>query len=182
MNKNFYLTVSALFVAINMVMASIAYYLKIPIYMDTFGTMLGVRLLGLHYGIGIAVVSALVNSNFDIFALYFLPTHIVTSIMLEIIIRKGKMGKWNDFLKAAFIGIPAAIVGAMITAYIFGGITSAGSSIILSFLSKTGLSLVVSAFVVQIATDYLDKFIMLKLINTVMGMVPNRILEKFRRI
>lgn len=182
MKKNFYLTVSALFVAINVILASLALYSRIPIYMDTLGIMLGVRLLGFKYGVGIAIASSLVNSNFDIFALYFFPAHLTVAIMMEFILRNKKLNALNDFLKAAIMGIPAAIVGAIITAYIFGGITSSGSSVILAFLNKAGLSLVASAFVVQIATDYLDKLFLYKLMKFIIKMLPNRILEKFRRV
>ena len=106
MKKNFYLTVSALFVAINVILASLALYSRIPIYMDTLGIMLGVRLLGFKYGVGIAIASSLVNSNFDIFALYFFPAHLTVAIMMEFILRNKKLNSLNDFLKAAIMGIP----------------------------------------------------------------------------
>lgn len=182
MRNSFKLTVSALFVAINVILASIALYSRLPIYMETLGTMLGVRLLGLKYGIGIAIASALVNSLYDVYAVYFLPTAIIVAIMVEFLLRSNKMNEWNDFIKAGVVSVPSATMGAMIAAFVFGGITSSGSSIILAFLNKMGLSLVMSAFVVQIATEYLDKLIVLKLLKVILDMLPNRILEKFRRI
>ena len=59
----------------------------------------------------------------------------------------------------AAITLPGTMVSSFISAYVFGGVTSSGSSIIVQGLKHLGCNLVVSAFVVQIVTEYADRFI-----------------------
>ena len=49
------------------------------------------------------------------------------------------------------------IISSCITAFLFGGITSSGSTVLVQLLAKTPLGMVGSCFVVQFITDYIDR-------------------------
>ena len=73
------------------------------------------------------------------------------------------------------ITIPGTIVSSIITAVLFGGITSSGSTIIVQLLNKAGLGLTASVFVVQIMTDYLDRILSLVLVAFLLRMIPREL-------
>ena len=52
---------------------------------------------------------------------------------------------------------PIYIISSCITAFLFGGITSSGSTVLVQLLAKTPLGMVGSCFVVQFITDYIDR-------------------------
>ena len=120
----YYQCLASLGALLNIIGSFIAFTLHLPIYMDSLGTILITKTLGLKYGIitGIAG-SLLAGFIFDIYSFYYLPVQIVVAIMTNLPYQnKSLLGK------ALLIAIPASLVGAVITAYIFSGITSSGSS------------------------------------------------------
>ena len=72
------------------------------------------------------------------------------------------------------ITIPSTIASSCITAFLFGGITSSGSTILVQLLARTPLGLVVSCFVVQFITDYIDRVICLYMV-----VILNKVLKKY---
>ena len=71
----FIITFTAICIALNYVGANIALFLKLPIYLDTFGTILASLVLGPIFGVGTAVASALISAfTTDISAIYFSPS------------------------------------------------------------------------------------------------------------
>lgn len=181
-NKVFNLMISTLFVTINIVLANISFNLKLPLFLDTLGTMLGTRLLGLPYGLLIATAGSVVNSFYDPFSIPYLPTYIATAFMIFLVYKNEKLKKFPIFLKAIIVTLPSAIIGGLITAYVFGGITSSGTSIIVSTLRKFGFSLAQSAMIVQIIFEYLDKVIMMGIMEFSISFMPGRIKEKFPKL
>lgn len=61
----------------------------------------------------------------------------------------------------------------MITAFLFGGITSSGSSYLVVLMNNLGMNLTLSCFLVQVLTDYGDKLIAVILVTaTLRSMTP----------
>ena len=72
-----------------------------------------------------------------------------------------------------------ASVSASVSAFVFGGITSAGSSYIVQLLHGVfQLPMVASVFLVQVFTDYADKFLILVIVTLIIQRIPTRIKEK----
>lgn len=170
MSKYRKLITSAVLVSINIVLAFFAVFTKVPmLYLDTLGTMTGVRIFGLKEGILIAIAGAvIVGLSYDIYAIYYLPTYIMTAIVTYLIEKNEKLKRKNFLIRALLISVASGTVGAIITAYIFGGITSSGSAYILALLKRAGLSLVASSFIVQLSTEYIDKILMVYLSDIIL--------------
>ena len=81
------------------------------------------------------------------------PHQIVSGYAVKI--RQPK--KWQIFPAALVITLPSTIISSCITAFLFGGITSSGSTVLVQLLAKTPLGMVGSCFVVQFITDYIDR-------------------------
>ena len=68
--------------------------------------------------------------------------------------------------------LPTRIISATIAAFLFGGVTSSGSSYIVQILSHFNVPVVVGVFVTQVFTDYADKFLAVVLVGIVVNSMP----------
>lgn len=150
----------ALAVGVNIVGGQIALFLKLPVYLDSIGTIFAGAVLGPWFGMIPNILSGIfMGMTVDIYSLYFAPVGIVTGFLSGLVFQKMSVKKSRIFLAAAVISVPGTIVSALINAVLFGGVTSSGSSILVQMLSKTPLGLTGSIFTVQFLTDYADRCI-----------------------
>ncbi|HGI2613375.1 TPA: ECF transporter S component [Streptococcus agalactiae] len=170
-------------IAINLVGAILALFLRLPIYLDTIGTLLIAVILGPWYAASTAFLSALINwMTTDIFSLYYSPVAIVVAIITGILIKRNC--KPSSLLwKSLIISLPGTIIASVITVILFKGITSSGSSIIAQFLHGIGLDMTSSLILVQVGTDYMDRLISLILVFSTITLLkkhsPNLINQRF---
>ncbi|HGA0404295.1 TPA: ECF transporter S component [Streptococcus agalactiae] len=170
-------------IAINLVGANLALFLRLPIYLDTIGTLLIAVILGPWYAASTAFLSALINwMTTDIFSLYYSPVAIVVAIITGILIKRNC--KPSSLLwKSLIISLPGTIIASVITVILFKGITSSGSSIIAQFLHVIGLDMTSSLILVQVGTDYMDRLISLILVFSTITLLkkhsPNLINQRF---
>lgn len=153
---------TGIFAGINVAGSFIAATLRLPIYMDSMGTILTAILFGPWYAMACCIVSGLIQaSTFDIYSLYFILSNMVMAFFAGFVAQRGWL-KWQSIPFAnMLIAIPASLVASMIAAYVFGGVTSSGSSYIVQILSALGMNKVTSVFITQVITDYTDKLIAL---------------------
>lgn len=170
-------------IAINLVGANLALFLRLPIYLDTIGTLLIAVILGPWYAASTAFLSALINwMTTDIFSLYYSPVAIVVAIITGILIKRNC--KPSSLLwKSLIISLPGTIIASVITVILFKGITSSCSSIIAQFLHGIGLDMTSSLILVQVGTDYMDRLISLILVFSTITLLkkhsPNLINQRF---
>ncbi|HGC9481067.1 TPA: ECF transporter S component [Streptococcus agalactiae] len=170
-------------IAINLVGANLALFLRLPIYLDTIGTLLIAVIMGPWYAASTAFLSALINwMTTDIFSLYYSPVAIVVAIITGILIKRNC--KPSSLLwKSLIISLPGTIIASVITVILFKGITSSGSSIIAQFLHGIGLDMTSSLILVQVGTDYMDRLISLILVFSTITLLkkhsPNLINQRF---
>lgn len=172
----------ALGAVINIIGGNIALALRLPVYLDGIGTVLVSALLGPVYGMIPGIVSGMISGiTTDIYAFYFIPVQIVTGIMAGMMFKTSFMEKWKLGFGALCISIPGTVVGASITAYVFGGITSSGSSILVVLLNKLGMNMVASAFMVQVFTDYFDRLISAGLVLAILAVMSGKMKMQIKR-
>ena len=179
-NVAYKICVVALAICINLVGGQIALFLKLPIYLDSIGTVFIAAVLGPFYGMIPNVISGiLMGMTVDIYSLYYAPVGIILGLVTGLVYKKYQPKKWWILLAAVVITLPSTIVSSCITAFLFGGITSSGSSLIVQMLSKTPLGMVGSCFVVQFLTDYLDRVICLYVVAVLTKTLHKYIGERF---
>lgn len=66
------------------------------------------------------------------------------------------------------------MISSLITVCLFGGITSADSSIIVQFLYGLGLNQLASVLLVQLITDYGDRLLSVIIVTAVIAALPKR--------
>lgn len=166
-------------IVLNVLGGYIALLLRLPIYLDSIGTIFIAVIYGPVYGMIPPLLYGLVMGfTADIFSLYYMPVGMVLGLVTGLVARRFSLKGWRIFPGALFITVPGTIVSSVITAVLFGGITSSGSSVIVQLLNKAGLNLTVSVFIVQILTDYLDRIIALLLVIWLMKVVPASLYER----
>lgn len=150
--------IAAFGTAINIICPFIAATLKLPIYMDSIGTIFVTSILGFKYGaIAGAAGSIISGLTFDIYSLYYFPVQIITAYMTNLSFKNNFLNGRKILWGGLVVSLPTALASSVITAFVFGGITSSGSSYIVALLRSAGLSLTMSCILVQIITEYLDK-------------------------
>lgn len=184
MNKrisSYKITIVALAAVINILGCHLALAIKVPIYLDSIGTIFAAAILGPVYGVLPGLISSLINGvTGDIFSIYFAPAQIVTGIMAGLVFKTKWMKGKRMPLGVFVMTIPGTIVSALISAILFGGVTSAGSSIIVFVLRKLGVSMTASVFAVQIITDYADRFLAVAIVMVVVLKMPQEFMSRVR--
>lgn len=165
------ITFMALCIAINSVSAWFAVVLKLPVYLDSIGTIMAGFSFGPAFGILTGIISAFANSIGDPIAIYFMPTQIVVGFTAGYF----KFLKRDDIVSKLYLApamsLPAAISSALIATYLFGTVTTAGSSYIVQALRAImDISDFAIVLGVQIITDYADKLLSILLVSKIYNM------------
>ncbi|MFR0986459.1 MAG: ECF transporter S component [Frisingicoccus sp.] len=171
----------ALGIVLNIVGAFIALNLRLPIYLDSVGTVLSGALLGPVYGVATGVLGSLISGiTFDIYSLYYaLGTGF------------NRIDGRTDVSNKVAPGLPAsdwrsgripADFHCQCSDYgiSFGGITSSGSSYLVVLMSNLGMNLTLSCFLVQVLTDYADKLIAVLLVAAALKVLTPEMKMKIR--
>ncbi|CAM2980968.1 ECF transporter S component [Hathewaya histolytica] len=159
-------------VSMNFIGTLIAFTFKLPICLDSIGTIMNSFLLGPLSGIVTGIMGSFIcGITFDIYSLYFAPVQVATGFFAGYLYRKSYLKGRILPISILVISLFSASIGAVISAYVFNGITSSGSSIIVIFLRNIGLNKVLSVFIVQYLIDYIDKFISCALIITILNRI-----------
>ena len=164
------ITLISMGIALNVVGAFIALNLRLPIYLDSIGTILIACMLGPKYAVITGVGGSLVSGmTFDIYSLYFAPVQITTGYLAGIMYKKDMLKGIKTPLGTFIFTLPTSIISATIAAFLFGGVTS---SYIVQILSHFNVPVVVGVFVTQVFTDYADKFLAVVLVGIVVNSMP----------
>lgn len=166
--KTRHLTIIALAIALNYVGSNIALVLRFPIYLDSIGTILAGALLGPLAGALTATASSVLSGiTTDLFALYYLPDGLLTGLLAGCFLYQHQRSKREIPLVAIGVALPGTVVSSLITYFLFHGITSSGSSMIVQLLSSLGLNQFASITLVQAGTDYLDRLLAIVIVTQV---------------
>lgn len=170
---------------LNVAGANVALLLRLPIYLDSLGTVLAAVLLGPVYGMVPGVLSGIISGcTSDVYAFYFIPVQMVIGIVAGIVNQKIQpkgSPLWKVALTALCISLPGTLVSSWITAIVFGGITSSGSSILVQLLHAGGLGMTASVCIVQAMTDYLDRIIILFCVVKLCQVLPVSMKQKVQK-
>jgi energy-coupling factor transport system substrate-specific component len=169
--------------ALNLSLGQIAGLLKLPVYLDSIGTVLVAVLCGPWAAVIAGSVANTIGSiTFSPPSVFFIPTVIVIGAFTGIVARHGVFRKWYTALPAGVIqGLLAAAVSAPISAYLFSGITLSGMDFLVMFFRAEGKSILLSTFLQGLIADPLDKAITYTAAWVIVRQLPHRIVIRFPR-
>ena len=184
-NRTLKLTTLALCGVINILGGTVALLLRLPVYLDSIGTVLAAALFGPVAGLVPGLISGMTS---DVYAFYYIPVQLILGLVAGLVFRKLRpshtagsrseglslrtMG-WKLFPAALVISLPGTVVSSTITAVVFGGITSSGSTVLVQLLHSLGMNLTLSVCVVQAMTDFVDRMIVLAVVLVILPAVSS---------
>lgn len=169
-------------VAINLALGAIVAALKLPIYLDSVGTILVAALVGPGAGVVTGVVSNGVLgflSSPTFFA--FIPVTMVIGALAGVAGRLGAFRSIPGAIAAGLvIGAAAALASVPILFAFFGGLTASGTGILTLALRATlGISMERAAQIASLSTDLVDKPLSCVLVALVIARLPRRLTARF---
>ncbi len=195
MRKNLVVLV-ALCAALNLVVGTIVYLLKLPIYLDMIGTMLCAMAIrdrrGIAFGAAAAagVISFILGGLINPFLPWFSGSVVAVAAVTAFV-----TNRWSDELRTRSLGnvwfwIPvvglgvitglvAALVSAPIVVYLFGGVTGSGSAALVAFFVKMGNQLMKAALLSGLTAEPVDKTAQLLLSVLLLRATPESFLARF---
>ena len=167
-------------VAVNFVGGQLASILKLPMYLDTIGTIFAAMLCGPWVG---AVTGGLTNvvtgiSNPVNFA--FIPVNVIAGLVTGFLARKQMFSVWWKWLISMFVmAWVSIIVSAPIVVLVYGGVTGGGTSIITAAAMAAGANIWAAFFGTEGVFQVLDRIISFLICWAVIKVIPPRTLVKF---
>ncbi len=167
-------------VAVNFVGGQLASLLKLPMYLDTIGTIFASMLCGPWVG---AVTGALTNivtgiANPVNFA--FIPVNVLAGLVTGFLAR-GKMFSvwWKWILSMLIMAVVSIISSAPIVVLVYGGVTGSGTSLITAAAMAAGANIWAAFFGTEGIFTVLDRIISFLICWAVIKVIPARTLVKF---
>ena len=169
------LIVIALCAALNFSIGTIVYLIKLPIYLDSIGTILCALLLAEDRKAAFvcawlaAILSTIISALLiNPFIPWFAGTDLAIALVSAFVTARGaEIFRARPLPTLAFVarvliygvltGLIAAIVSAPIVAYLFGGVTGSGSAFIVALFLKAGQQVLSAALLSGLTAEPIDK-------------------------
>ena len=170
-------------IAINVVIGEIVVLLKLPIYLDSIGTILVGVLCGPWAGMVTGMLSNTIwGLAIDPNALPWFPVAGAIGLVAGLCANAGMFKSWWKAVISGFlIALAAAIVGTPIAVLVYGGITASGSAFITAYLLQTGRGVVEAVFSTNFLVEPVDKIATAMLAFAIIGGLSTRYLVRFPR-
>jgi energy-coupling factor transport system substrate-specific component len=177
------LTLIPIGVAVNLAIGTLVQIIKLPIFLDSCGTVLVAVLAGPLPAIITAVVTVFLGGLLTNPVLpWFLGTAVGIGWFSGYCANRGAFKKaWLWGLCGIIMGVLAAVVSAPVIVKLFGGITQSGSSIVVAYLMATGKQVLTSVLLAGFATDPVDKLITFFIVRSLIKGLPKRLIGVFPR-
>lgn len=175
--KVFLLVISAMAVAINIVLGTIVSRLQIPLlFLDTIGTIFIAALYGPLYG---AAVGTITNVLTPILSgnpkdIPFFLVNLAVGLIVGFIAKKYKFGLVPAVITGIILSIVCPLIGSPIAVWVYGGITGSGNDFIFTWLKNSGMDIFSAAFVPRITGNIIDKIGSCILVSAAVKLIPSQ--------
>jgi energy-coupling factor transport system substrate-specific component len=188
----------ALCAALNFSIGSIVYLIKLPIYLDSIGTILCALLLypdrrtafvcaWISGALSLVLSGLLINP----FVPWFELTDVAIALFSAFVIATGaetfRARPIHPFAFTTTIllfgistGVIAALVSAPVVVYLFGGVTGSGSAFVVAFFLKTGQQLLSAAILSGLTAEPIDKTLQVLIAALLFRATPNDFIVMLR--
>jgi|LFRM01.1.fsa_nt_gb energy-coupling factor transport system substrate-specific component len=167
-------------VAVNFVGGQVAVLLKIPLYLDTIGTIMVGMLCGPWVG---GLAGLITNLVLGIAEPTFIPFAIVNVVVGVV---TGLCARWDGFsvwwkwiISMVLMSLASIISAAPIVVLLYGGITASGTSLITATLMATGMNIWRAVISTELVFTISDRIISYIITYLIIRVIPDRTLIKF---
>lgn len=176
------LTLIPIAVGINLVGGTLCSFLKLPLFLDTIGTLIVACLAGPWAA---ALTGLLTNVFLAIVAnpvyLPYAAVSVLVGLAAGFMARAGLFRKlWGVVLVWLVVTLVNSVSAAMITSYVFGGATGVnGTSVLTTALVVALKDVLLSVFSSALIENLVDKGIAVLIAYTVWRKIPKRMLSQY---
>ena len=158
-------------IAINMVGGQLISMLKLPIFLDSIGTLISAVLLGPVVGMLTGLLTNLLWGLLtDPIAAAFAPVAMVIGLVAGWLARAG----WFRTLPKA-----VTLVAVPIRTTLFGGVTGSGADLFVAWMHSVGQNLVESVAITVIGANLVDKILTAIIVWVLLRQLPLRTTRHF---
>ena len=169
-------------IAINIAIGQIVVLLKLPVFLDSIGTVLVGIICGPWAG---ALTGTLSNTIWGLFnpdSLPWWPVALFIGLVAGLCANAGLFKSWWKVILSGFlIALTAAIISTPISVYLYGGITASGSSFITAYLLQTGQGVVQAVLSTGFLVEPVDKITTAMLAFAIVQGLSKRLVARFPR-
>jgi energy-coupling factor transport system substrate-specific component len=170
-------------IAINIAIGQIVSLLKLPVFLDSIGTVLVAIVAGPWAG---ALTGALANIIWGALtnpvSLFYAPVAFLIGLSAGILARYGFFRVWWKVMIAGIIiAFVAALSSAPITVGVFGGISGDGTSLMVGYLEATGKNIITSVLSTSFLFEPLDKVVTCLVAWAILKSLSVRYISRFPR-
>ena len=168
-------------IAINFVGGSIARLLRLPLWLDSIGTIVVAALCGVVPGVIVGFVSNILNSITDPVTIFYALLNIMFAVVAAWLSKRHVFLSFPKTMASVLLfALIGGGIGAVITWVIYGFELGGGNSAIFAIPLYTvvGLPEFMAQFLAEFITDILDKVVTLLAVFFVLGAMPVRLLAK----
>jgi energy-coupling factor transport system substrate-specific component len=169
-------------IAINIVIGQIVLVLKLPVFLDSIGTVLVAVVAGPWAGALTGALSNIIWGLYEPSSLPWFPVAMMIGFVAGWCAVAGLFKSWWKVMITGFlVAMTAAIVSTPISVYLYGGITASGSSFITAYLLQTGRDLIPAVLSTNFLVEPFDKIATCLLAFAIIGGLSVRYLARFPR-
>lgn len=167
-------------VAVNFIGGQIAILLKLPLYLDSIGTIVVAALCGWWPGVIVGVVANILNSiSSPIYIFYSILSATFAVMAAEFSRRKFFLSFWKTLLTVIAFAFVGGGIGACLTWLLFGFDFGTNTSAIFAIpLHSMGLPKFLAQFIAEFGMDIFDKGVTMIAVFGVLKAMPKRFLTK----
>lgn len=170
-------------IAINVAIGQIVVTLKLPVYLDSIGTVFVAVVCGPWAGALTGTLSNIIwGSTIDPNAFPWFPVAFFIGLVSGLMANAGWFKSWWKVVVTGFVvALTAAIVSTPISVYLYGGITASGSSFITAYLLQTGQGVVQAVLSTGFLVEPVDKITTAMLAFAIIQGLSKRFVARFPR-
>ena len=172
-------------IAINIAVGQLALLIKVPLYLDSIGTILVGVLAGPWAGAVTGFLSSVIWTLAGWYpaAIAFAGVAAIIGALAGVSGRAGWPNSWWKAILAGLLtGLAAAILSAPIATYVFGGVMGSGTDAIVAMARSFGLDSLGANIAQGTFSDPMDKMASYLLVYLVLRALPLRFLARFSNL
>lgn len=180
--KNWILFV--LCIVVNIALGQVVSRLKLPLYLDTIGTIVGALMMGPWMGMFTGLCTNLIWGMIS-----GLPAEAFAPVSMAIGVTVGWLGRRGMFrslprvaVSAFVITIVVTLVATPIRIYLFGGVTGMGADFLVPYLEALGEKLLEPVMWGVAGTNLIDKMLCCVMAWGIIKLLPQRIRAEFPEV
>lgn len=166
-------------IAVNIVGGQLAILLKLPIWLDSIGTILIAAICGLVPGLIVAAITQVINAISLPTILPYMIVGFAMAIISSILAKKyffNSIGK--SFLLGIIIAIVTTAIAVPIDVIVFGGFIGTGNSVVAAALMTMGFSVPIAVTISSFSFGLVDKVLSVLVCYFIIKSMPSHFLVK----